>query len=78
MTWNDTLPPLPLPNAILPGHIQSSWHVRCSYCLLSRSSLRVKDSELKPGQQYATMSDDLIVVHAALELGRTVSRCLHQ
>jgi hypothetical protein len=42
------------------------------YCLLSRSSLRVKDSELKPGQQYATMSDDLIMVHAAVELGKQV------
>jgi hypothetical protein len=42
------------------------------YCLLSRSSLRVKDSELKPGQQYAAMSDDLIMVHAAVELGKQV------
>jgi hypothetical protein len=42
------------------------------YCLLSRSSLRVKDSELKPGQQYASMSDDLIMVHAAVELGKQV------
>jgi hypothetical protein len=32
----------------------------------------VKDSELKPGQQYATMSDDLIMVHAAVELGKQV------
>jgi hypothetical protein len=42
------------------------------YCLLSRSSLRVRDSELKPGQQYASMSDDLIMVHAAVELGKQV------
>uniref|UniRef100_A0A383VPI7 PHD-type domain-containing protein n=1 Tax=Tetradesmus obliquus TaxID=3088 RepID=A0A383VPI7_TETOB len=40
------------------------------YCLLSRSSLRVKDSELKPGQCYASMTDDLIMVHAAVELGK--------
>jgi hypothetical protein len=48
------------------------------YCLLSRSSLRVKDSELKPGQQYASMSDDLIMVHAAVELGKQVRLLQHQ
>jgi hypothetical protein len=30
----------------------------------------VRDGELKPGQQ--TMSDDLIMVHAAIELGKQV------
>ena len=44
----------------------------CRYCLLSRSSLRVKESELKPDLEYATMSDDLIMVHAAVELGKQV------
>lgn len=44
----------------------------CRYCLLSRSSLRVKDSELRAGQEYALMSDDLIMVHAAMELGKQV------
>lgn len=47
----------------------------CRYCLLSRSSLRVSESQLTncSPEAYATMSDDLIMVHAAVELGRKVS-----
>lgn len=47
------------------------------YCLLSRSSLRVSESQLGAGtpEAYATMSDELIMVHAAVELGRQV--CVH-
>jgi hypothetical protein len=48
----------------------------CRYCLLSRSSLRVSESQLTTAspEAYATMTDDLIMVHAAVELGRKVSR----
>eukprot|EP00879_Flechtneria_rotunda_P023010 GHRR01024322.1.p1 GENE.GHRR01024322.1~~GHRR01024322.1.p1 ORF type:complete len:526 (+),score=186.96 GHRR01024322.1:244-1821(+) len=60
--------------AALNGHLpnaNATWQeLLRRYCLLSRSSLRVKDSELTPGQEYATMSDDLIMVHAAVELGK--------
>lgn len=34
--------------------------------------MRVKENELKPDLEYATMSDDLIMVHAAVELGKQV------
>lgn len=44
------------------------------YCLLSRSSLRVSEAQLSAAspETYATMSDDLICVHAAMELGHKV------
>jgi hypothetical protein len=49
------------------------------YCLLSRSSLRVSESQLQSASPdaYATMSDDLIMVHAAVELGNKVRTALH-
>jgi hypothetical protein len=48
------------------------------YCLLSRSSLRVSESQLTAASPdaYATMSDDMVMVHAAVELGHKVSRKL--
>jgi hypothetical protein len=46
----------------------------CRYCLLSRSSYRVSESQLAQAspEEYATMSDDLVMVHAAVQLGHKV------
>ncbi|KAF6250372.1 hypothetical protein COO60DRAFT_1629876 [Scenedesmus sp. NREL 46B-D3] len=57
-------------NGMVPNGNATWQELLRRYCLLSRSSLRVKDSELKPAQQYASLSDDLIMVHAAVELGK--------
>lgn len=67
---DDDVLPRPPPNG------NATWQeLLRRYCLLSRSSLRVSESQLTAASPdaYATMSDDMVMVHAAVELGHKVS-----
>ncbi|KAF8056775.1 hypothetical protein HT031_006273 [Scenedesmus sp. PABB004] len=59
------------PHNGLPPNGNATWQeLLRRYCLLSRSSLRVRESELARGDACASLSDDLVMVHAAVELGK--------
>lgn len=68
-----TLAPSSRTLSLLALHTCCPAHYR--YCLLSRSSLRVSESQLTAASPdaYAIMSDDMVMVHAAVELGHKVS-----